>query len=302
MWFQKKKTIVVHSDTYHSDDVFACAVLSLYFKKHNTRFRIIRSRDPQVISAADIVVDVGGVYDPANNRFDHHQTEGAGTHDNGIPYASFGLVWKHFGLDVCDGNTEVFTFIEERMVYSVDALDNGVAITTPIFTNIMSYDFHSVISAFQPSWKESDAILNPGFYKSLVLAEEILAREVKKGIDLKEGEALVEQAYQSTHDKRLIVLDHYYPWKKQLSLHPEPLFVVWPKHDGSAWNIGCVRNDLSTFTNRKDLPAAWAGLRDAELQKITGVTDAVFCHRRLFLAVTKSKEGALKLAELALAS
>ncbi len=42
------------------------------------------------------------------------------------------------------------------------------------------------------------------------------------------------------------------------------------------------------------------GLRDEELQKITGVEDAVFCHKGLFLAVSKSKEGAVKLAELAL--
>jgi len=36
------------------------------------------------------------------------------------------------------------------------------------------------------------------------------------------------------------------------------------------------------------------------LQKITGVSDAFFCHKGLFLAVTGSKESAIKLAELAL--
>jgi len=41
-------------------------------------------------------------------------------------------------------------------------------------------------------------------------------------------------------------------------------------------------------------------LRDKELQKVTGVADAIFCHRSLFLAVVKSKEGAIKLAELTL--
>ena len=39
---------------------------------------------------------------------------------------------------------------------------------------------------------------------------------------------------------------------------------------------------------------------DETLQKVTGVEDAVFCHKGLFLAVAKSKEGAIKLAELAL--
>jgi len=50
------------------------------------------------------------------------------------------------------------------------------------------------------------------------------------------------------------------------------------------------------------LPSAWAGLRDAELQKVSGVEDAVFCHRALFTAVARSKEGAIKLAQIALQS
>jgi len=48
------------------------------------------------------------------------------------------------------------------------------------------------------------------------------------------------------------------------------------------------------------LPAEWAGLRDAELARVTGVADAVFCHRNRFMAVARTKEGAVALAKLAL--
>lgn len=34
---------------------------------------IIRSRDPEQLASCDIVVDVGGVYDPKQHRYDHHQ-------------------------------------------------------------------------------------------------------------------------------------------------------------------------------------------------------------------------------------
>jgi uncharacterized UPF0160 family protein len=61
-----------------------------------------------------------------------------------------------------------------------------------------------------------------------------------------------------------------------------------------------MRKEKKSFINRKDLPFSWSGLRDEEFQKVTGVSDAVFCHRALFLAVAKSKEGAIKLAQLAL--
>lgn len=32
-----------------------------------------RSRDPAILSQCDAIIDVGGVYQPGNNRFDHHQ-------------------------------------------------------------------------------------------------------------------------------------------------------------------------------------------------------------------------------------
>ena len=34
---------------------------------------IVRSRKEEVLGSCDIVVDVGGVYDPSKHRYDHHQ-------------------------------------------------------------------------------------------------------------------------------------------------------------------------------------------------------------------------------------
>ena len=84
---------------------------------------------------------------------------------------------------------------------------------------------------------------------------------------------------------------------------PEPLFVIYPREVyKNYWAVKAVRNDPKTFINRKDFPKSWAGLRDEELQKISGVSDAIFCHRGLFLAVAKTKEGAIKLAQIAVES
>ena len=65
------------------------------------------------------------------------------------------------------------------------------------------------------------------------------------------------------------------------------------------WKIEAVRSDVHSFKNRKDLPALWAGKRDGELAEASGVADAIFCHTKLFVAVAGSREGALKLAKLA---
>ncbi len=35
---------------------------------------IVRTRDPSLLSGCDVVVDVGGEFDPARHRYDHHQS------------------------------------------------------------------------------------------------------------------------------------------------------------------------------------------------------------------------------------
>ena len=99
---KEKKILATHNGTFHSDDVFACATLSLFLEKNNMEFEIIRTRDESIINSADYVFDVGGIYDKEKNRFDHHQIGGAGKHNDGIEYASFGLVWDKFGNEVCN--------------------------------------------------------------------------------------------------------------------------------------------------------------------------------------------------------
>ena len=46
MWnpFSKKVTLVTHSGKFHSDDLFACAILSLVLEKEGKKGRIIRTR------------------------------------------------------------------------------------------------------------------------------------------------------------------------------------------------------------------------------------------------------------------
>ena len=56
----------------------------------------------------------------------------------------------------------------------------------------------------------------------------------------------------------------------------------------------------NSFETIKPFPKEWADLVNERLAKITNVKDAVFCHRGLFIAVAKSKEGAIRLTELAL--
>ncbi len=297
---ESNKTLITHDGSFHTDDVFACAVLSLLLENKKEKFKIIRTRDEEIIKCGDYVFDVGGIYDEKLNRFDHHQVGGAGKRDNGIKYSSFGLVWKKFGEEITS-KKEVADFIEQKLVIPIDANDNGIDLCKNNFENISPYTINDVLSIFSRTALE-DMEKDKQFLKALAWAKEILKREIKKANDQIEITKIIRNFYKKAKDKRLVVIDapkvsRYEIWDS-LQDFLEPLFVVYG--DNEDWSVVAMRKEKDSFGNRKNFPTSWAGLRTKELQDLTGVKDAVFCHNNLFLSVAKSKEGAIKLAELAL--
>ncbi len=291
---QKHPVIAVHDGKFHADDLFAAAVLSLVT---GGRGEIVRTRDEKVIAAADYVADVGGINDPGSNRFDHHMPEGAGVHKNGIPYASFGLVWSKFGEEL-SGSEEVAEMVEQKLVSPIDADDNGVALTTPI-GEVFPYGFQSFLATFRPTWREDAKMYDASFMELIPLVKKIICREIQIAGDALMARDTVVNAYHAAEDKRVVVLDGAYPFQETLSAFPEPLYIVAPRPGRPEWKVEAVRAKPYGFENRKPLPAAWAGLRDEELAKASGVSDAVFCHRACFLSVAKTRDGAIALAKAA---
>lgn len=286
--------IITHNGTFHPDEIFAVAALKLRFE--GEEIEVVRTRDAALFAGADFVVDVGSMHDPSRNRFDHHQG-GIEPRPNGIPYASFGLVWKRYGPELC-GSQDIADRLDTFLVQYVDAKDNGVNVIDSLYGDVFPYTLFDYIKSFRPTWKESADGLEGSFHRLVGFAQGILEREIRIAKDDAEGRRMVEEAYAAAEDKRAIVLDRYYPWEQALSGLPGALFAVYPSLAGD-WHIQAVRDDLATYINRKDLPESWAGLRDEDLVRATGVADAVFCHTGRFFAVAKSKEGARRLAVLA---
>ncbi len=292
----KKHKIITHSGSYHCDDVMAVATLSLFLGKDAVE--IVRTRDEEVIKTGDYVVDVGGIYDETRYRFDHHQKEGAGVRPNGIAYASFGLVWKYCGEKVST-SSEVAQIVERKLVEPVDAVDNGIDLVDYRIPNTHLYLIQDFFRSFSPTWKEEGADVDEIFFKLVDVARDLLTREIKRAKDGVEAVRLVEEAYKNSSDKRLIILEKDWPWRQVLDKYTEPVYVVSPDRDGH-WNARTVQKKLLSFENRKDFPTEWAGKKGEEFRKISGVEDAIFCHKNLFFACAESKEGTIKLAKLAL--
>ncbi len=308
MHFMNEIKIVTHNGKFHPDDVFAVATIYSFLEHsdfpawRNKNIHIIRTRDEAAFGEGDFVVDVGGIYDEENNKFDHHQEDGAGVRANGIPYASFGLVWKKFGEKLC-GSKIVAEMVDAKLVQIIDANDNGINLFNPILEEVEPYTIGSFIFSFLPTWKESPESFDTTFHDLVGVAQALIKREIKRTQAKLEAAALVMAAYEKADDKRIVVLEQYLPWQDIIVEKDEPLFVVYPRSEDGKWSISAVPiKKGQTFINRKDLPPSWGGKRNEELVEITGVADALFCHNGLFLAVSISKEGALALAKLAISA
>jgi len=300
----KIKKLITHNGSFHADDIFACATLSLMLERAGEKFEVIRTRDEEIIKTGDYVFDVGGIYDADKNRFDHHQIGGAGKHQDpqtDIEYAAFGLVWEKFGEEL-SGSKEVALLIDKKIAQPIDAGDNGIDLVKSI-NEVKPYFLQTLFRSFRPSWKNAnEETLFTGFMQSVEIAKGILLREIASAQDAIEAEGKILNCYKNTEDKKIIILDQKYPWEEQLYKYPEPIFVIFPRLNDNLWSVEGVFSDFPAFDRRKKFPATWAGLRNEELQKVTGVPEAVFCHRGLFMAVAKSREGAIKLAQIALES
>ncbi len=293
------KKIITHNGNFHADDCFAVATLQIIFEKNKENFKVIRTRDEKIIKDGDFVVDVGGVYDSDKNLFDHHQIGGAGERKNKIPYAAFGLVWKHFGENLCESK-DVAERIDKNLVQAIDANDIGIDVSKVMFDEFHIYTITDVIDIFMPTWKESNIDKDVAFLNAVKMAKKILKREIKITSDYVEGEKQVIDVYNNTEDKRIIIFDKNYSGKRMLNKFKEPLFTIGPNADNDTWVVNTVRIDNNSFKNRKDLPESWAGKKGDELAQVSGVKDAIFCHTKKFIAVAKSKKGAIDLAKKAL--
>jgi uncharacterized UPF0160 family protein len=290
--------IATHDNLFHVDDLFACAVLALVLDQKNEAYTIVRTREKNLIAESEYVVDVGDIFDPSQNRFDHHQKGGAGIRENGIPYASIGLVWKEYGQSLCD-SAEVARMLDEKVFQFLDADDNGIELYKNLRDDVETVTIHKFLYAFRPTWKEDFNEFDVAFVSLIPIVKQFIQRKIITVTHKLEAQEQVKNFYTSAEDKRIIVMDKPYPADDFLMEMPEPLYKVSPNANRTAWGVKTIRKTGEEFENRKDLPSAWGGLRDEELQKITGVADAIFCHNALFLATALSKDGAVALAKLA---
>ncbi|NDG40044.1 MAG: MYG1 family protein [Betaproteobacteria bacterium] len=317
------KTIATHSGSFHADDVFGVGVLMGVYPAHT----LVRSRQDELIDAADFAVDVGGIWDIERGRFDHHQRgfDGArparrvdGNDAHGVGYASAGLVWSVHGTAYVqalagsvgvplDPNAvaETVRSIDASLVQYLDIVDTGQGSVAPGI-----FGLSALIAQLNTNWMEEHGLTSLAkaqlqesrFLEAIAITRKFLDRAIIKKISQFRSHDIVRRAQRLLDGRVLYLQEGGMPWTHVVVAEmPEVMFVIYPDSEGEQYQVKTVPVEIGSFLARLDLPKAWAGLRNQELAAVTGVQDSVFCHSNLFIGGARSMEGALRLAELALA-
>lgn len=276
-------TVATHNGPFHADDVVAFALVRTFVDPDAT---VVRTRDPEKLDEADIVVDVGAVFDPATRRFDHHQQAYQG------PRSAAGMVldWLEQQGTLRPALAE---YLRNEAFTYLDDVDNGrVAPTRGVpclprmvdaFNQTASDDagFHAAfltVSSFAGAWLEA------------------LAAEHTR---IEEATAVVKAAMDAAEaaGSNLMEFDAYIRWKEPYyalgGAEHRTEYAMFPGTDGSYRVIG-IPPELGDFGQKRPLPEAWAGLVDDELVQVVGVPGAIFCHKNRFIAVFDTREHCLQ--------
>lgn len=270
---------MTHGGKFHADDVFSAALLKMIYP------------DIRIIRTFEVPADFEGiVFDIGFGKFDHHQKD-AEVRPNGVPYASFGLLWREFGAKIIaegcspeQAAKEAYRF-DERFIQPLDEDDN---------TGCGS-QMAGTIGAFNPSW-DSDESADECFAEAVDFAGIILKKRIDSILSINRAKALVDAALLTARDN-IVILPKFAPWKMTL-LQSDAEFVLYPSQRGG-YNVQAIPIDSETKELRCAFPQEWAGMSASDLPLISGIETLTFCHKSRFLISTGNMEDAIAACKLA---
>lgn len=294
--------IVTHDGSFHPDEVMACAVLTKLFPSYT----IIRSREPEILHRAKIVVDVGGVYDPDHYRYDHHLPSPP-LRPDGTPYSSIGLIWKHYGHEFVSSLlpkeassfiNDIYRRINDNYISPIDAKDNGLH--HEFITSIDRIVFDLRPRTDDVPLYEIRQLMDDHFTQAVTIARMILCNIVKNYyhdiLDQKEYDALFEQNDDITITKRDLHAARFAHTDVKFLIHPKEI----DRKPYQQYHITCVPFPHDHFSQKIPLPKAWAGLKHPELAQVSGIKTATYLHHKCFFGITQTLEDAYAMCHQAI--
>ncbi|MDB9857284.1 MYG1 family protein [Amylibacter sp.] len=294
--------LITHSGGFHADELLSSAVLTRLFP--NAKLLRTRDRDWTTPAPHKIIYDVGGAYDRDAQIFDHHQRPGP-LRDDDQPFSSFGLIWAQYGreyladMNVPSDDIEVIhTKFDTKFVLPIDLLDNG-AMEPSVAGPLSSLTLPSLLGSLKPVFDDPSPTANDdAFFTALPIAAAFVQAQIRNLTAKARAHNIVLRAITDAGASPILELPMGMPFGDALDQTDSDhiLFMITPR--GEEWTLNGIKLSNDTFEQRADLPAAWAGLSDTDLEHASGVKGAKFCHNARFIAVADTREAILKMAEL----
>ena len=222
---ENSKLIMTHNGLFHGDELNAVAMLKLVYPNSV----IVRTRDLGVTENADIIVDIGNIYDPSANKFDHHQKGFSCAHANGTLRSSAGLIWMHYGFNIVrkvlehyekfnltDSEVnEVVENIDNDFIEQIDYRDNNGRNNSTEFTYI---DAIMTLNGLNPNdSKEQTECFN----KAVNIATEVISGLIVRRTDYLLKSKLLDKELESVKDSdELVILTQPIPWAERIKNYP----------------------------------------------------------------------------------
>lgn len=280
--------VATHNGPFHADDVLSFALVRTFL---DPEARVVRTRDKARLAEADMVFDVGGIFDCDTRRFDHHQASYTG------PLSSAGMVleWLARSGQV---DRDLAAFLDKRLVSYVDDVDNG-----RVAPKAHIPDFTTLVDGYNRGCSEL-AEFDARFLEAAGMAAEALRGLMAEHAELVEADAVVAAAMADAEARgsNLMELPRYVRWKAPYfargGAEHQTELVMLPGMDGS-FRVLAIPPVEGSFGQKRPLPEAWAGLTDGALVEVCGVPGARFCHKNRFIAVFDTRRHLLEALETA---
>lgn len=260
---KQSKYCLTHAGTFHADDVFSAAFLKLI----NPSIKVMR--------VAKMPNDFTGIaFDIGDGEFDHHNVNKL-LRNNGIPYASFGKLWKSFAKELY--GDYVYEKLDRLLIEKLDLSDNTGC----------DDSLSLAISTFNPIDKNETG--DKEFASAVNFAKKILKNLILKEKENEIEEGKIKTIYKNSLDKRIIVLNESLYFKDYLP-DTDAIYVIYPSKRGGYLAQGVTKNK-DTLELKKSFPKEW-------LQSLPSCI--TFCHSSGFLIAADNLEDIKEACRMAL--
>lgn len=304
--------VQTHNGRFHADDTCATVLIMGYYDKclpQSYNIKLVRSRNPETFEDADVLLDVGCIYDPSTMRFDHHQKswEESFSESYDIPMSSVGMIWKHYGKEILEKFIEnnfdksnlsqkdidqLHDVIYKDVIMEIDANDNGIPVVKDGNTNYnVSMTLWGIIDNMNYTETYNDEEQYKLFLDAIEVCRKILDIRIKEVINryllyLNDVEEVAKN-FSNTTEKYLILERPIITIFKCLNeMDPELniKFIIFPNDDSDCWTIRTRSSPDQKF--KPIIPI---------VDNVKG--DVLFVHRNRFVAKTKTKDAAIALIQ-----